>query len=428
MAPDQHQLLAETSRGTRMGNLLRRYWTPVLLSSELVADGAPVRVRIMGEDLIGFRTSSGKPGLLREACSHRGASLYYARNGEEGLRCWYHGWKYDVEGNCLDTPNEPATSRIRERIKHPAYPCIDKNGAVWAYLGPKETMPGLPELEFLLVPDSHVFVSKRIQLCHWTQGMDGDLDPGHVPFLHGELLQSVVEHAGHASTQWMIDDRHPRQVTHPLPGGMLYASQRNANADTYYWRIGTWFAPGFTMLAGFAGDGPLTGHSWVPIDDKSCWVFVFTWHPARPLSADERRRMSSGEGTSVYAKLIPGTFTPMHNKSNDYAGPNPPAAKQPYQRVLGFQEQDICITESMGGLYDRTHENLTGVDNIIVVMRRRLMDAALALEKSGDIPAKQASDYRYRPVSLELPRSEEKWWQAAAEAMDPRPETFRASA
>ena len=236
MSPENHRLLAETVAGTRMGTLLRRYWMPALLSRELEADGAPVRVKLLGEDLVAFRDTDGRVGLLREFCAHRGASLYLAQNEERGLRCWYHGWKYDTEGNVLEMPCEPADTPLLARVKQPAYPCIERNGVVWTYLGPPGSKPGLPELEYLLVPESHVFVSKRLQLCHWTQGMDGDLDPGHVPFLHKGLLDKVVEHAGHASTGWMVQDLHPKQEVHQIPGGLLYASRRNARPESYYWR------------------------------------------------------------------------------------------------------------------------------------------------------------------------------------------------
>src|SRR5215469_11641677 len=130
MKPEEHELLSRTSAGTPMGDLLRRYWLPALLSRELEAEGAPVRVRLLGEDLIAFRDSKGRVGLLHEHCSHRGASLYFAKNADCGLRCWYHGWKYDIDGTCIDMPNEPPQSRFAERIKHPSYPCIERNGVV----------------------------------------------------------------------------------------------------------------------------------------------------------------------------------------------------------------------------------------------------------------------------------------------------------
>src|SRR5262249_21510721 len=186
-----------------MGKLLRRYWVPALLSEELPEpDGAPVRVRLLGEDLIAFRDTRGRVGLLAENCSHRGASLYFGRNADCGLRCSYHGWKYDVAGNCVDMPIEAPTSAFRHKVHHTAYPCEERAGLVWAYLGPAERRMPMPELEYLLVPESHVYVSKRFQECHWTQGMDGDLDSSHVPFLHGSLLHAEQPANGSNGSQW----------------------------------------------------------------------------------------------------------------------------------------------------------------------------------------------------------------------------------
>jgi phthalate 4,5-dioxygenase oxygenase subunit len=426
MTPEDHKLLGQTGPGTPLGKLLRRYWTPALLSSEVPeAEGAPARVRLFGEDLVAFRDSSGRVGLLREFCSHRGASLYYARNGEGGLRCWYHGWKYDVEGNCLDTPNEPAATRMSERIRQPAYPTRERNGVVWAYLGPRDKMPEMPELEHLLVPDGHLFVSKRIQHCYWTQGMEGDLDPSHLAFLHAGTIDRTEEHAGYSSAEWMQKDLAPKLEAFTRPAGLLFGSRRNADENTYFWRIGQWFLPFFTTIPGFPGDGPLSGHAWVPMDDEHTWVFTFTWHPTRPITAEEVARNQSG--SAMHAQLMPGSFMPVCNKSNGYALADAPPERQPWMRIARFQDQDIAITESMGPLYDRTQENLCSADAVIARVRYTLITAARRLHEGQEPPGLDPKDYRMRPISVQLPRSTESWADAVAEAIDTRPETFRAS-
>jgi phthalate 4,5-dioxygenase len=426
LSPDDHKLLSQTGPGTPMGELLRRYWTPALLSRELPEpDGAPVRVRLLCEDLVAFRDTRGRVGLLREFCSHRGASLYYGKNADCGLRCWYHGWKYDVDGNCLDMPNEPAGSRFKEQIKHRAYPSIEKNGVVWSYLGPREQQPELPQLEWLTVPEANVYVSKREQQCHWTQGMDGDIDSSHLAFLHGETIDRTVEHAPYESAAWMKNDVTPKIEVVATPAGLLMGARRNATESTYYWRINQWFIPGFTTIPGFTGDGPLSGHSWVPLDDERCWVFVFTWHPLRAFKEEEIARMRAG--SAVHSALIPGTFSPVANKSNDYAGPDAPPARQPWMRIKTFQDQDNAITESMGPLYDRTQEHLGASDVAIVQTRRRLIAAAKRLREGHEPPGLNPADYRLRPISVQLPRSGVSWPEAVAEAIEARPETFRAS-
>src|SRR6185437_14215259 len=211
MKLEDHKLLAETGPGSAMGKLLRRYWTAALLSRELEPGGAPVSLRLMAEDLVAFRTADGKVGLLAEHCSHRGASLYFGKNEDCGLRCWYHGWKYDIDGTCLDQPNEPPSSQFKDKVKHPAYPCIERNGVVLAYLGPADKKPPLPDLEWLAVPADHVYVSKRCQDCHWLQGLEGDIDSSHLGFLHGiGAMKTATEHDMAASSTIVADGTYPK--------------------------------------------------------------------------------------------------------------------------------------------------------------------------------------------------------------------------
>jgi phthalate 4,5-dioxygenase len=422
MTPEECGLLAGTARGTPMGELLRRYWMPAVLSRELEADGAPVRVKILGEELIAFRDSKGRVGLLREFCAHRGASLYFARNGEAGLRCWYHGWKYDVDGNCLDQPNMPEDRRFCDKIKQPSYKCVEKNGVVWTYLGPQDDIPAMPDLEWLTVPEDQAFCSKRLQLCHWTQGMDGDLDSSHLPFLHAAPLQTRSTALPDASPGWLLESPVPKIETVDTKSGLLLGARRRADKDSYYWRVNQWFMPNFTTIP-LAGDSPQAGHAWVPIDDTRSWVFTFSWHPARRLTEAELTRMRAG--SNVHAPLIPGTFLPRYNRDNGWGGEAPPS-QQPWQRITDLQAQDMSMTESMGALYDRTQENLCVSDMVIVQTRRRLMDAARHLAKHGRLAEFDAKSYALRPFSVQL-KEDESWQEAVKEAIVARPETFRLS-
>src|SRR5215204_3073496 len=181
----ENELLCRTGPGTPMGELFRRFWLPALLPSELPApDSEPIRFRILSEDLIAFRDTNGKVGFLDQHCPHRGASLFFGRNEECGLRCVYHGWKFDAAGNCVDMPSEPAESTFKERIRQTAYPCAERGGVIWAYLGPAERQPALPELEWALLPEDQRFASKRLQECNWLQAMEGGIDSSHISFLH----------------------------------------------------------------------------------------------------------------------------------------------------------------------------------------------------------------------------------------------------
>ncbi len=422
MNKDDHELLAPTTRGTPMGELLRRFWTPALLSREVEADGAPVRVRLMGEDLIAFRDSKGRVGLLDEHCAHRGASLYFGKNTDCGLRCWYHGWKYDVDGNCLDQPNEPPQTQFKDRVKQTAYPCIERNGAVWAYLGPRETMPPLHDLEWTTLPPSHVHVAKRIQQCHWTQGLEGDIDSSHLGFLHSHATPLAVSPTAGVPTRTGSFDNTPRFELMTSRSGIVQASVRDAGPNEDYWRVGQWFMPGFTTIPPRGGDAPLHGHSWTAMEDGKSVVFTFSWHPARPLRDDEIERMETA--TNFHVHLIPGTFDPRANRANDYAPDSPPAA-QPWMRVKYFQDQDIGATESMGALYDRTQENLGNTDLVIVRVRKRLVDAARDLQRGIEPAGREPQDYRLRPVSMMLPKKINSWSEAVAEPMDARPGTYR---
>ncbi len=182
---EENELLTRTGPGTAAGALVRRYWIPVLSASELAEpDGPPLRVKLLGERLVAFRDTSGRVGLLAEFCPHRTASLFFGRNEECGLRCVYHGWKFDVDGNCVDQPSEPEASRFRGKIRQIAYPCIERGGVVWTYMGPPDQRPPFPALEWTEVPVSHRFVTRHLQECNWLQALEGGFDTSHLSFLH----------------------------------------------------------------------------------------------------------------------------------------------------------------------------------------------------------------------------------------------------
>jgi phthalate 4,5-dioxygenase oxygenase subunit len=428
VAREDQELLAEVARGTTMGELLRRYWVPALLSEELPEPGGPqIRTRLLGEDLIAFRSPSGEVGLIGEFCSHRGASLYFGRVEDGGLRCSYHGWKYDACGRCIEMPNEPSTSTFKNRIRHPAYPCVERGGIVWTYMGPEDARPELPQLEYLTVPESHQFVSKRMQHCHWTQSVDGDVDSSHVPFLHGPVLETRGEGKfGNQTAVWMLNDRTPRIQVVDTPGGLMLGSRRDTGGDDYYWRINHWLMPWYTMIPAFTGDGPLSGHAWLPVDKTTTCGFTFSWHPTRPLTDEERTQMKSGDAN--YAELVPGTYWPKHNRTNGYNADPPVAGAHPWQRLRNIQEQDLAMTEGMCGFVDRTHEHLASADVGVIQVRRRLMAAARQLASGGVPPGLDPEAFRVRQISIVLPKSQLDWPEAVRDAVVGRPETFVASA
>src|SRR5579872_957641 len=187
LAAADNEYLCRVGPGTPMGNVFRQYWLPAIRSDELPApDCPPLRVKLLGEELIGYRTTSGAVGLMQNSCPHRGASMFFGRNEEEGLRCVYHGWKFDVAGNCVDMPSEPAESNFRAKVHARAYPTHERNGVIWAYMGQRaaDNLPPLPDMEANLLSIEPERISILHRYCNWMQGLEGELDTIHAAFLH----------------------------------------------------------------------------------------------------------------------------------------------------------------------------------------------------------------------------------------------------
>src|SRR4029077_11538856 len=352
---EQNELLTQTGPGTPMGQLFRSYWMPVLLAAELPEDDCPpVRVKILSERLLAFRDSSGKVGLIDEFCAHRGVSLWFGRNEEGGLRCPYHGWKYDVTGQCTEVPSEPVESGYCSKIKLKSYPCVELGDVIWAYMGPPELQPPLPGFEWARVPAAHRFVSKRTQECNWLQAMEGGIDSVHVSFLHRHDLRSDPLHVSQGAE--FTRETAARFEVIETSGGMVIGVRRPATTGKLYWRITQWVMPFHTMIPPY-GDNALNGHAFVPVDDENCMVWCFTHHPSRELSAHELATMRAGGG--IHVQLLPGSFRPVVNQDNDYMIDRVvPQAHKAYCGVKGIAIPDTAIQESCGPIQDRSKENL----------------------------------------------------------------------
>lgn len=404
MRHEQNELLTRTGPGQPMGSLFRRYWIPILLASELPApDCAPVRVKLLGERLIAFRDSNNRLGLIDEFCAHRGVSLWFGRNEDCGLRCPYHGWKFDVTGQCVDVPSEPAASGYAAKIRLTAYPLVEGGGILWAYMGPPSEQPSFPGFEWMGLPRDRLFVSKRLQECNYLQAMEGGIDSSHVSWLHSGELHTDPLHRSTRGAHYQAD-KTPRFEIVESEGGLLIGARRQAEPGYLYWRITQWIMPWYTMIPPY-GDNALNGHAWVPIDDDTCWAWTFTYHPGRPLSEAELTAMRGGQG--IHVEYLPGTFRPLINKDNDYMIDR--AAQKTgrtYSGVHGIAMQDASVQESMGPVVDRTRENLCSTDNAIIMARQRLMKAARALESGQSPPGLSPKCHAVRSAAFVLPEHE----------------------
>ncbi len=406
MRYEDNETLTHTGPECGMGALLRRYWIPILLASELPEnDGPPIRVKVLSERLLAFRDSDGRLGLIDEFCAHRGVSLWFARNEDCGLRCPYHGWKYDYTGQCIEVPSESVASGFAERIKLRSYPLVERGGVLWTYMGPSEHQPdGLPGFEWGDLPPTHVYISKRLQECNYLQAMEGGIDSAHVSWLHSGELNTDPLHRSTKGANYQ-SDRRPSFEIIESDGGLMIGARRNADNGYYYWRITQWIMPWYTMIPPY-GDNALNGHAWVPIDDETCFAWTFTYHPTRPLSDTELDAMRSGQG--IHVTYEPGTFRPTANKDNDYLMDREAQARgHLYSGVSGIAVQDASVQESMGPIVDRTRENLCSTDNAIIMARRRLLRAAGELrDDNTPPPAIHAATHAIRSASFVAPESE----------------------
>ena len=406
LKPEINDLLTQTGPGTAMGALFREYWIPALLAEELPEnDCPPVRVKILSERLIAFRDSNGRYGLVDEFCAHRGASLWFGRNEESGLRCAYHGWKYDVTGQCVEVPSEPDNSTFCAKVRLTAYPLVKVGDILWTHLGDPARRPGLPEFEFVQVPAEQTYTSKRWQESNWLQAFEGGIDSSHVSWLHSGGLRNDPLFKGSKGNDYNMRDLRPFFEVADAEGGLFVGARRNAEEGTYYWRITPWIMPSFTMVPP-RGDHPVHGHFWVPIDDENCWVYTFDYHPVRALTTQERTAMEEGHG--VHSRNIPGTYRPEANRDNDYLMDREAQRRgEHFSGVRGIAIQDASLQESMGPIVDRTKERLVSADAGIIKARQKLRKAAVALRDEGSTPpGVDPAHHRVRSAAVVLPRAQ----------------------
>ena len=398
LSREDNEYLTHTGPGTPMGTFMRRFWTPFMLSKEIAEpDCTPVRVRVLGESLLAFRDSDGRVGLVDEFCPHRRVSLFFGRNEECGLRCVYHGWKFDVDGACVDLPSEPADSAFKDKISLKAYPVREKAGVVWAFMGPVEMMGGLPEQEWMEVPDDHIYQSRWYQESNYAQAVEGEIDSAHVSFLHSKLDNDAPNKAA-LTGAFFAEDTAPKWKVTESDFGMTLGARRRVDGGRYYWRMNQWLYPFYTMIAPTPGESR-TVRMWVPADDGHCNIICITYRNDHAVSEQELHNWSTG--AVAHAALIPGTLTPAANSSNNYNIDRDFQRTESFTGIAGIRAQDAAMTESAGAIVDRSLEHLGTSDTAIIKMRRLLIDGARDLEKGVEpLAARDGSLYRIRSDSV----------------------------
>jgi phenylpropionate dioxygenase-like ring-hydroxylating dioxygenase large terminal subunit len=410
LSQEDNELITRVGPGTPMGDMMRQYWFPALLSSEVSADGDPLRVMLLGEQLIAFRDSNGQVGLLQNNCPHRGASLFFGRNEESGLRCVYHGWKFDVLGKCLDMPNEPVESDFKHKVRATAYPVQEYGGLVWAYMGARATPPPLPRIEACEVPGAEVTARAVQRECNWLQALEGDIDTSHFTFLHYGGWKPEDARQG-SFWYWAFVDRAPRYAAVDTEVGAMYGGYRDAQQGFEYWRIAQFMFPFFTIAPGGLLGQNIHIRSWTPLDDEHS--IIFSVFPRGSAQSDSRRaapRTAADDGLLPNSTDWYGRFRMRPNRRNDYEIDRDEQRRNKgyagYTGIKGVNLQDQAITESMGPIYDRGQERLGTSDTMIIRVRRRLLEAVKAFR-----------DHAIDPPSVDHP---EAWLQRAGGTFIPK--------
>jgi phthalate 4,5-dioxygenase oxygenase subunit len=377
----ENELLTRVEGDAPMGQLFRRYWLPMLLSEEIAEpDGAPVAVKVVGQELVAFRDTNGRVGVLDAGCPHRLASFVLGRNEECGIRCIYHGWKFDVDGNCMDMPTEPDDRGFKDRLKANAYPVREAGGIVWAYLGPRDRQPAFPAFPWTAYPVDHVGVAKSGYRTNYMQAVEGAIDSAHSWYLHSGSSRDWEKRFA------VSRDQSPRLEAEDTPYGFRYAAIRVPNVDpdtTKYARVTIFNLPSTSSIPPpLDPEQPAHTSIFVPIDDEHTMLFdVYHSQNGKPVDQTAlRRRLKVEPGVDLDEDWF------FHGNRKNRWNQNRAAMKTgSYTGIPGFQNQDTAAVESMGAISERTREHLGQSDVAIIRMRRRLADA-LKMFRAGDVP------------------------------------------
>jgi phthalate 4,5-dioxygenase len=380
---------------TVMGDLMRRYWIPAALSSELACDGPPMRLMLLGEKLIAFRNSAGRVGVMDHRCPHRCASLFLGRNEANGIRCVYHGWKFDVEGKCVDMPNVPPHQDFKHKVKAKAYKVVERAGLIWVYMNPDSAAPQMAEMDILLVPDDEVGVSCIQRDCNYLQALEGDIDTSHFGFLHAGHVEPDDVPEDHPIRHTVVI-RAPEYYVANTAWGTQYAAYLAAGPGRTNWRFANFLFPFWTQQP----QGEFTAHvharAWVPLDDTHTMFYYLWWTGGTSSMAQPRPPLRGGtpiDGDKRNPEFLPNTsdwlgrWRLAANESNDWQiDRNAQRSNTIYSGIRNIHLQDQAVTESMGPISDHSFEHPAPSDQMVTRTRRRLLMAARALHENGTLP------------------------------------------
>ena len=390
--PEEGLELTRVGPGTVMGALMRRYWVPAALSSELPADGGPMRLMLLGEKLIAFRDSAGRVGIMDHRCPHRCASLFFGRNEQGGIRCVYHGWKFDTEGRCTDMPNLPAHQDFKDKVRARAYPTAERNGLIWVYMGRETVMPPLPELEATLLPAEDVQLTMIQRECNWLQALEGDIDTSHFSWLHfGAIQPEDIDPA--STSRYNALNRAPEYYSTETDWGTMYGAWREAADDQTYWRVAHFMFPFWTITPESPFSHQVAHRAWVPMDDTHTMMLAVVWKGRRANARVDRQGNPFPGAKPGGIPLQPNTtdwygrWRPVQNAANDYLIDRDVQRNGSYTGIEGIIMQDQAVTESMGPITDHGFEHLAPSDRISSSVRanRGTPSSALWCAKNASI-------------------------------------------
>ena len=388
----ENKILTETGPGTPMGEFMRQYWIPAAKSSELTADGEPVRILLLSEQLIAFRDTNGKVGIMDHRCPHRCASLFFGRNEDGGIRCVYHGWKFDADGKCTDMANVPPHQDFKHKVHAKAYRTEERNGLVWVFMGDQAKVPPLPNLEAFLLPEDQLELKFIQRECNWLQAEEGEMDTSHIGFLHfGSFDPKQFEKVEHQT--FAVANRAPEYASQETDYGFMYGAYREGEPGQHYWRVGQFVFPFWALPPIHPIEVNYLARAYVPMDDTHTMMVYLRYKHARANDTPEQTAARARRvGTSAQERLLPNTtdwygrFRLSENKRNDYGIDRAVQKNGSYSGIDGISLQDQCVTESMGEIVDRTFEHLAPSDIMITRTRRRLVKAAVAFAEKGELP------------------------------------------